>query len=55
MPVDSMGDVELAIHIADVAGRKLIEVRASGRFEGKALGAEGDRLANAFIRGFRTC
>jgi 3'(2'), 5'-bisphosphate nucleotidase len=44
-----MNDVELAIHIADAAGRLLIETRQSGRFEGKALGVEGDRIANAFI------
>lgn len=44
-----MDDVELAIHIADRAGRMLLDLRESGRFEGKALGAEGDRVANAFI------
>ncbi|ATE67410.1 3'(2'),5'-bisphosphate nucleotidase CysQ [Rhizorhabdus dicambivorans] len=44
-----MNDVELAIHIADRAGRMLLDLRGSGRFEGKALGVEGDRIANAFI------
>ena len=44
-----MNDVELAIHIADHAGRMLLDLRRSGRFEAKALGVEGDRIANAFI------
>jgi len=42
-------DVDLAILIADQAGRLLVELRQSGRLEGKALGAEGDRIANALI------
>jgi 3'(2'), 5'-bisphosphate nucleotidase len=44
-----MNDVELARHIAEVAGRILLEVRDSGLFEGKALGKAGDRVANGFI------
>jgi 3'(2'), 5'-bisphosphate nucleotidase len=44
-----MNDVELAIHIADQAGRMLLDLRREGRLEGKALGVEGDRIANAFI------
>lgn len=44
-----MTDAELAIHIADAAGRMLLDLRESGRFEGKALGVEGDRIANRFI------
>ena len=44
-----MNDVELAIHIADGAGRLLLDLRQAGTFEGKALGAEGDRVANGFI------
>ena len=44
-----MTDAELAIHIADAAGRMLLDLRESGRFEGKALGVEGDRIANGFI------
>ncbi|MET0376634.1 MAG: 3'(2'),5'-bisphosphate nucleotidase CysQ [Rhizorhabdus sp.] len=44
-----MNDAELAIHIAETAGRLLLELREGGRFEGKALGGEGDRIANAFI------
>lgn len=44
-----MTDSELAIHIAESAGRMLLELRASGGFEGKAMGVEGDRIANALI------
>jgi 3'(2'), 5'-bisphosphate nucleotidase len=44
-----MNDVELAIDIADRAGRLLVDLRRSGRLEGKALGVEGDRIANAMI------
>jgi 3'(2'), 5'-bisphosphate nucleotidase len=44
-----MSDVELARHIAEVAGRLLVELQQSGLFEGKALGKAGDRTANAFI------
>lgn len=44
-----MNDVELARHIADIAGRMLVELQHSGLFEGKSLGAAGDRVANAFI------
>ncbi len=45
----SMSDVELARHIAETAGRLLLELQQSGLFEGKALGKAGDRTANAFI------
>ena len=48
-PVNDLSDVALARHIADVAGRILLELQASGLFEGKALGKAGDRTANAFI------
>lgn len=44
-----MTDAELAIHIAEAAGQKLLDLRQSGRFEGKALGVEGDRIANGYI------
>ncbi|WP_315760581.1 3'(2'),5'-bisphosphate nucleotidase CysQ [Sphingomonas sp. Y38-1Y] len=44
-----MTDGELAAHLADVAGRLLLEVRASGVFAGAALGAAGDRTANEFL------
>jgi 3'(2'), 5'-bisphosphate nucleotidase len=45
----SMTDGELAIHLAEVAGRILLEVRASKMFEGKALGVAGDQTANQFL------
>lgn len=44
-----MTDAELARHIAETAGRILVELQRSGLFEGKALGKAGDRTANAFI------
>ena len=44
-----MTDAELAAHLADVAGKILLEVRASGMFEGKALGKAGDETANQFL------
>lgn len=44
-----MNDAELAAHLAACAGRILIEVRASGIFEGKALGKAGDQVANQFL------
>ena len=47
--VASMNDVELARHIAETAGRILVELQRSGLFEGKTLGKAGDRTANAFI------
>jgi len=45
----SLSDVELARHIAETAGRILVELQNSGLFEGKALGKAGDRTANALI------
>ena len=44
-----MNDTELARRIAEGAGRLLIDLRQSSLFEGKALGAQGDQLANTFI------
>ncbi len=44
-----MNDAELAAHLADVAGRLLIEVRESGVFSAKALGKAGDQTANQFL------
>lgn len=44
-----MNDVELARHIAETAGRILVELQGSGLFQDKALGKAGDRTANAFI------
>ena len=44
-----MTDADLAANLAEQAGRLLLEIRASGRFSGNALGEEGDRLANALL------
>src|SRR5687768_4390652 len=38
-------DAELAAELAEEAGRILLDLRASGVFEGKELGQEGDRAA----------
>jgi len=45
----SMTDAELAVHLAAVAGRLLIEVRASGMLSLKKLGNAGDATANQFL------
>ena len=44
-----MTDTELAAHLAQITGRILLDVRASGMFEGKALGKAGDQTANQFL------
>ncbi|WP_310227171.1 3'(2'),5'-bisphosphate nucleotidase CysQ [Sphingobium xenophagum] len=44
-----MSDAALAAHLAEVAGRILIEVRESGVFSAKALGKAGDQTANQFL------
>ncbi|MGN6500112.1 MAG: 3'(2'),5'-bisphosphate nucleotidase CysQ [Tsuneonella sp.] len=44
-----MTDGELAAHLAQVAGRILLAVRASGVISGKALGKAGDQTANQFL------
>lgn len=44
-----MTDAELAAHLAEQAGRILIEVRESGRHHGKELGRAGDAEANAVL------
>ncbi|MEM6909811.1 MAG: 3'(2'),5'-bisphosphate nucleotidase CysQ [Pseudomonadota bacterium] len=51
-----MTDAALAAHLADVAGRILLDVRSSGMFEGKALGKAGDATANEFLcHAIRSC
>jgi len=45
----TMTDADLAAHLAEVAGRILLEVRASGVFGGKSLGKAGDQTANQFL------
>ncbi|VWX50577.1 3'(2'),5'-bisphosphate nucleotidase CysQ [Novosphingobium sp. 9U] len=47
MPIENDGD--LAAHLADQAGKILLQVRASGVFGGKALGKAGDQTANQFL------
>lgn len=44
-----MTDAELAAHLAEQAGKILLQVRASGMFEGKSLGKAGDETANQFL------
>ncbi|HEY0960355.1 MAG TPA: 3'(2'),5'-bisphosphate nucleotidase CysQ [Novosphingobium sp.] len=44
-----MNDAELAAHLATVAGKLLIDVRASGVLSLKALGKAGDATANQFL------
>ena len=44
-----MTDAELAVHLAEVAGRLLLEVRAAGLLPAKALGKAGDATANQFL------
>ncbi|WBH18101.1 3'(2'),5'-bisphosphate nucleotidase CysQ [Sphingomonas radiodurans] len=46
---NQMTDAELAAHLAEAAGRILIEVRDSGVFSEKALGKAGDQTANQFL------
>lgn len=45
------GDAELAERLAREAGDMLLVLQQSGSIEGKALGAEGDRIANDFLVG----
>lgn len=49
MDVAVMSDADIAAHLAQVAGRILIDVRASGLFDAKALGKAGDQTANQFL------
>ncbi|MEW9854355.1 3'(2'),5'-bisphosphate nucleotidase CysQ [Novosphingobium sp. M1R2S20] len=42
-------DGDLAAHLADQAGKILLQVRASGVFGGKSLGKAGDQTANQFL------
>jgi 3'(2'), 5'-bisphosphate nucleotidase len=44
-----MTDAELAAHLAETAGKLLLDVRASGIFSPKALGNAGDQTANQFL------
>lgn len=44
-----MNDAELAAHLAEVAGKLLIQVREAGVLSAKALGKAGDATANQFL------
>ena len=44
-----MNDHELAAHLAEEAGRILLQVRDSGKHHGKDLGRAGDQEANALL------
>ena len=44
-----LDDAELAAHLADVAGKLLIQVREAGVLSAKALGKAGDATANQFL------
>lgn len=45
----SLSDAALAAHLAEVAGRILLNVRDAGVFGAKALGKAGDQTANQFL------
>ncbi|MFC3443059.1 3'(2'),5'-bisphosphate nucleotidase CysQ [Sphingobium rhizovicinum] len=47
--VGALSDAALAAHLAEVAGRILLQVRESGLFDAKALGKAGDQTANQFL------
>ncbi|MDP4605168.1 MAG: 3'(2'),5'-bisphosphate nucleotidase CysQ, partial [Erythrobacter sp.] len=49
MSAAGLSDAALAAQLAEAAGRLLLDVRASGLVEGKALGAAGDATANQFL------
>ncbi|WP_088182509.1 3'(2'),5'-bisphosphate nucleotidase CysQ [Sphingobium sp. Z007] len=44
-----LSDAKLAAYLAEIAGRLLLDVRASGLFSPKALGKAGDQTANQFL------
>ena len=46
---EPMTDADLAAHLAETAGRLLLEVRAADVFSAKALGKVGDQTANQFL------
>lgn len=45
----TMDDADLAAHLAETAGKLLLQVRASSLFSDKALGKAGDATANQFL------
>lgn len=49
MTTRTMSDAALAAHLAEVAGKLLLEVRASSLFGEKPLGKAGDATVNQFL------
>ena len=49
MSVSDLNDAELAAHLAEVAGKILLQVRTANVFADKALGKAGDATANQFL------
>jgi 3'(2'), 5'-bisphosphate nucleotidase len=47
--MSTLTDAELAAHLAEVAGRLLLQVRACGMMTGKSLGKAGDNTANQYL------
>jgi len=47
--MSALTDAELAAHLADVAGKLLLQVRACGLMSLKALGKAGDQTANQYL------
>jgi 3'(2'), 5'-bisphosphate nucleotidase len=45
----TMSDGDLAAHLADTAGKLLLQVRSASLFSDKALGKAGDATANQFL------
>ncbi|RZJ93568.1 MAG: 3'(2'),5'-bisphosphate nucleotidase CysQ [Brevundimonas sp.] len=49
LPPGLAADAELAVALADGAGRLLVALRDTGMFAGKALGKAGDAVAHQFL------
>ncbi len=47
--MSTLSDAELAAHLAEVAGKLLLQVRACGMMTGKSLGKAGDNTANQYL------
>lgn len=49
MTLGTLSDAALAAHLADIAGKLLLQVRTAEVFSAKALGQAGDATANEFL------
>jgi 3'(2'), 5'-bisphosphate nucleotidase len=49
MSINDLNDAELAAHLAEVAGKILLQVRTANVFTDTALGKAGDATANQFL------